>query len=81
MPLLDTTPEIRRRQLAVYAAMSPEQRIEAAIGMSEEVRAIALDGIRSRNASADPAEVRREWLRILYGQHLGDRLADHRPLR
>ena len=81
MPLSDTDPEIRRRQLAAYRQMSPEQRIEVALGLSEDIRRIALDGIRARNPAADEAQVQAEWLRMLFGHRLASRLADHHPSR
>lgn len=58
--------------------MSPAQRVELAIVMSDEVRQITLDGIRARNPSFDDAQVHLEWLRILYGDGLAALLATFR---
>lgn len=81
MALSDTAPEARRRQLEVYRAMSAEQRIEVAIGLSEDVRRIALEGIQGRNPEFDEARVHREWLRILHGEELVARLLPRRSSR
>jgi hypothetical protein len=38
--------------------------------MSEEMRRVAVDGIRARNPTFDDAEVHLEWLRILHGSRM-----------
>jgi hypothetical protein len=70
MRLADTDPEIRRRQLGLYRAMTPQRRVELALSLSEEVRAVAIDGIRSRNPTMNEAQVHQEWLRMLHGPQL-----------
>ncbi|MEW6471398.1 MAG: hypothetical protein AB1679_03925 [Actinomycetota bacterium] len=75
MTLRDTAPDVRRRQLDVYRAMEPRRRVEVAVAMSEQVRQIALEGIRARNPNFDDARVHHEWLRILYGDELASQLA------
>ena len=66
----DTDPEIRRRQLDAYRGMTPERRVELAIEMSEEARAISLAGIRARHPELDEAGAREELLRMLYPEFL-----------
>jgi hypothetical protein len=68
--LADTDPEIRRRQLATYRAMSPQQRVDIALRLSEEVREIAMEGIRRRNPASNEAEAHRQWLRLLHGRRM-----------
>ena len=75
VPLADTDPEIRRRQLLVYRAMSPQQRVEVALGLSEDVRQIAIHGIRSRDPALSDAQVHEAWLRLLHGPQLARLLA------
>lgn len=72
MSLADTAPEARRRQLAIYRSMSPEQRVEIAFAMSEEARQLAIDGIRARKPFLDEGGVRHELLRLLHGRSLAD---------
>ena len=66
----DTTPEARRLQLALYRVMSPGERIALALAMSDEIRLVTENGIRSRNPSFDDDQVRLELLRILHGEHI-----------
>jgi hypothetical protein len=75
VPLADTDPEIRRRQLDVYRTMTPQQRIEVALGLSEEVRQLAIDGIRNRYPAMSDGQVHEEWLRMLHGPQLARLLA------
>jgi hypothetical protein len=79
--LADTTPDIRRRQIDLYRAMSPPRRIELALTMSEEVRGVTLDGIRSRNPTFDEAQVNLELLRILHGARLASIITASHPTR
>lgn len=79
VPLADTAPDIRRRQIDVYRAMSPQRRIELALTMSEEVRHITLNGIRSRNPAFDEAQVNFELLRILHGARLASIISASHP--
>lgn len=81
MSLRDTAPEIRRRQIEVYRAIGPDERVALAVALSEDVRRIALDGIRGRNPDFDEARVHREWLRILHGDELVQHLVPHQPSR
>lgn len=81
MTLRDTAPDIRRRQLDAYRAMGPVRRLELAVEISEDVRQIALDGIRARHPAFDSTQVHHEWLRILYGDELAGRLATVRAAR
>lgn len=79
--LADTAPEARRRQLEVYRRMSPQARVEQTLALSEEIRRVALDGIRQRNPSFDDEQVRVAWLRMLYGPDFAEQLLAHRPTR
>ena len=81
MRIADTHPEIRRRQLDVYRAMAPHTRVEVALRLSEEVKEIAIAGIRRRNPAMDEEAVTREWLRMLHGSRLAGVLAAPSPPR
>lgn len=69
VPPADTTPGMRRRQLAIYRAMTPERRVELALTMSE-ARAVALAGIRRRHPGMSEADVVAELVRILHGRRI-----------
>ena len=81
MRLADTDPEIRRLQLDVYRAMAPQTRVEIALCLSEEVKQIAMAGIRRRNPAMNEEEANREWLRLLHGPGLGGVLGAMSPQR
>lgn len=73
--LIDTASEPRRRQIEAYRAMNPARRVEIALALSEELRSIAIDGIKGRNPAFHDRQVRAELLRILHGANLADKLA------
>ncbi len=63
---LDTSSDTRARQIALYRAMTPDDRIRLADEMSIDVRELARSGSRARlpeGATAD--EVDAELLRML----------------
>ncbi len=78
---MDTPPEIRRRQLDVYRAMTPAERVEVSLALSEELRRVAVEGIRARHPAFDDADVHREWLRMVHGPRLAGLLAGARRPR
>ena len=61
--------------------MSPQKRVEQALALSEEVRRVALDGIKQRDPSLDDEQLLAEWLRMLHGRGLAEELLAHRPSR
>lgn len=75
MQLADTDPQARRRQLDAYRAMAPAQRVAVALELSEEVRRIALDGIRGRNPALDEAGTSHQWFAMLHGPELAEILS------
>ena len=68
----DTTAEAAAVQRQVFAAMTGPQRLLATSAMAEEVRTIALAGLRTRHPDASDDEIRRQWLRLLHGEHMPD---------
>jgi hypothetical protein len=76
----DTSREAHEVQLAIYRRMSPEQKLMLAIRMSEEVREVAADGIRTRHPEYSPEEVRFALWRMLHGDDLFRRAWPHAPL-
>ncbi len=67
---MDTDARTRRRHLEVYRAMSPVRRVELAVAMSEELRAITMAQIRSRNPSFTEQEVMNSLIERLHGVRL-----------
>ena len=63
---LDTSSDMRARQIALYRAMTPEDRIRLADEMSTDVRELARAGIRARMPEGTTAaEVDAELVRML----------------
>jgi hypothetical protein len=63
----DTSPEAHGVQLAVYRSTSPERRVAIAAEMSEEVLAVAADGIRARHPDYDDQHVTWALHRLRHG--------------
>ena len=70
MTLTDTAEDARRAQLRAYARLGPSRRVEIAYQLSEEIRTIAIQGIRSRDLRLTPEEARSALLRRLLGEAL-----------
>ena len=63
---LDTSSDMRARQIALYRAMTPEDRIRLADEMSTDVRELARAGTRARMPEGTTAaEVDAELVRML----------------
>lgn len=63
----DTSPEAGAIQLEIFRRMTPAQRIEMALEMSESMRNVTLSGIRHRHPEMSEKEQIREFMRIMYG--------------
>jgi hypothetical protein len=57
-------------QVAIYRKMSPDQLVSMAVDMSEDVNAIAAEGVRSRHPGYDDDRVRWALLRLRLGDEL-----------
>jgi hypothetical protein len=66
MPLSDTAPASKQRQMQLELAMTGEQRILWALEASVLVREFTKAGIRSRNPDWNEARVARELLRLQF---------------
>jgi hypothetical protein len=54
----DTSPEAEARQLEIFRRMSGEERLRTAMNLSDEIRDIALAGIRNRHPNSSEEEIR-----------------------
>ena len=61
----DTSPQAHAVQQRALRNLTPAQRLEAALRMSDEVMAVTMDGIRHRSPELTEAEVVAELHRIL----------------
>jgi len=72
MRLLDTDDGAREVQLDVYRAMTPDRRTELAIELSEDLRAVTLEGIASRNPGCGEAEMNLKLVALWHGDDVAD---------
>jgi hypothetical protein len=70
----DTSPAADARYHELLRAMPPERRLEAAMGLSQDVREMALAGLRLRHPEADEQELRVRLTVRLYERAAGVRL-------
>lgn len=64
----DTAPDVWARQLEAYRAMGPEGRFQRAVALSEDVKALARDGIRHRHPDWAETMVEVELIERLFGR-------------
>ncbi|HEY5922959.1 MAG TPA: hypothetical protein VIV11_14870 [Kofleriaceae bacterium] len=76
----DTHPDAAAVQAAVLRRMTPGQRVELGIQMSEDAREVVLAGIRSRHPEYDETQARYALFRLLLGDELFARAWPHAPL-
>ncbi|MEM8923063.1 MAG: hypothetical protein AAGD35_06145 [Actinomycetota bacterium] len=70
----DTTIDVARRQRAVYAAKTGEERAAMALEMSQLVRELAMEGIRRRYPGIDPDETMLRLIERCHGKALADEI-------
>jgi len=66
----DTSADAWARQIAGIRAMTPQERLELAASMSDELRALARDGIRSRHSAWGRVEIEAALEDLLLGVSL-----------
>ena len=74
MRAFDTSPEAHAHQLRLVRSMSPSQRSELALRMSEDIRRIAAEGIQKRHPEYSEQDVHRALVVLLYGKDAATRL-------
>ena len=75
----DTTPAAHEAQLRCYRRMSGAERVAIAAQLSEDVRAVAMAGIRARHPGYGDREVWYALQRLLLGDELFGRVWPHAP--
>ncbi len=68
--LTDTAPDVRRAQEFAWRRMGAEGRVRLMLQMSDELREVALAGIRRREPGLTETQARGGLLRTLLGDEL-----------
>jgi hypothetical protein len=63
----DTTPEAEKRQEEIFKRLSGDQKVRLAMAFSDNMRDIALVGLRFRHPSASEEALRAILLREVHG--------------
>jgi hypothetical protein len=66
----DTSEEAARVQLAVFRRMRPEERLELAFQMTNELRGRLAEGVRQRHPEYSEDQVRLAVIRLTLGDDL-----------
>jgi hypothetical protein len=66
MAVSDTSPEVEARQLAIRRAMTPEQRLLVALGISEFCRELKKVGIRRDHPEWSERQIMIELFRLAF---------------
>ena len=66
----DTTAEAHAVQLDAYRSLTPVERLESALSMSDELMAVTLAGIRSRHPTLTHDDAIDELHRVLGHPHV-----------
>jgi hypothetical protein len=75
--VIDTDPDVRRRQLDQLRAMTPTDRVALADRLSQDVTLLAIAGIRADHPDATPAQIRHELASRRFGRSLADAAYPH----
>ena len=70
MQLFDTSSSAQLAYVTAFEMLSGAERVERAVEMAEEAKAVALAGIRYRNPGLTEGEVHAEWIGALHGSDL-----------
>lgn len=67
---MDTDPDVHAVQVRLLRARTGEQRLQMALQLSEDIRAIRRDGIRARHPEYSAAEAEWALRRLVHGDAL-----------
>lgn len=76
----DTSPDARQVQIEIWRRLGPSGRVALAVEMSENVRSIAMDGVRRRHPEYSGEEIRHAVFRMMLGDDLYQQAWPDRPL-
>jgi len=74
----DTTPAAEKRQHEIFMRMSGERRLLLAMSFSDQIRDIAIEGLRQRHPSVSEEDLKELYFKEVFGisiTHLAQRKA------
>jgi len=77
----DTTPDAHRKQIEILRKLTPERLALISLELSDNVRQIAMEGIRRMHPEFTETRVRRELLRRMVGDELFQKIVAAKGLK
>ena len=77
----DTTPDAHRKQMEILRKLSPDRLALISFELSDNVRQIAIAGIRKMHPEFTETQIRRELLRRLVGDELFKKIVVEKGLK
>jgi hypothetical protein len=68
----DTSPDTHEFQIAAYRQMTPEQKAELIVEISDAAREVSREGIRMRHPDYSDEDVKRALFVLLHGRKLAE---------
>jgi hypothetical protein len=68
--LSDTSPEVRARMLEIYARMTPREKFQRVLALTEMSWLMAIAGLRKQHPEASERALRRLLAQRMYGKEL-----------
>jgi hypothetical protein len=69
----DTTPAVEKRQHEIFKRMTGERRLLLAMSFSDQIRDIAIEGLRRRHPSVSEESLKAIYFKEMFGVTLRDR--------
>jgi hypothetical protein len=70
--ITDTSPEAEAVQLECIRRMTPHERLERSLALSNQLKRMTFDAIWRRHPDFDESEVRLKFIELTYGKTLSD---------
>jgi hypothetical protein len=77
--ITDTTPSAQKRQHEIFKRMSGERKLLLAMEFSDQIRDIAMEGLRRRHPSASEEALKAIFIKEIYGVTMPQRLERATP--
>jgi len=79
MTITDTTPEAQKRQHEIFRRMSGERKLLLAMAFSDQIRDIAMEGLRRRHPSVSVEALKAIYFKEVLGVALPRRTEKNAP--